>query len=334
MFKNLASIFLTFVGYVYFLIFKKTPNIFYQSYVRSYCFTNGLIRDVLCFFVILANHEKNDFKKEKSNILQDIDFKLVNEKIINNGYYKFDKLLDKNFLSKIKEFSENTNCIFYDDNGHKKKTFFNKYDSIFHSSKYSFEEEDIYNFKEINSIINDNSIIKICKNYFRSKVFFSQASMWWSPVRNSKNTIKTELANKSAQFYHFDLDRIKWLKFFIYLTDIDEYSGPHEYVSKTHLRFSKNQKILKKGYERIDNDLIIKNYDSNRINKILGPSGTIFVGDTSCFHRGSPPIDAHRLLLVLEFSNSLFGAKYNIIKSRQNNILNPNLISKYKIRLN
>ena len=45
--------------------------------------------------------------------------------------------------------------------------------------------------------------------------------------------------SEAAQMFHFDLDRIKWLKFFIYLTDVKINSGPHVYVSGTHKPFSK-----------------------------------------------------------------------------------------------
>ena len=55
-----------------------------------------------------------------------------------------------------------------------------------------------------------------------------------------------------AQLYHFDLDRPKWLKFFIYLNDVENIShGPHLFIEKTHKLFSKPYKILIKRYQRI-----------------------------------------------------------------------------------
>ena len=55
-----------------------------------------------------------------------------------------------------------------------------------------------------------------------------------------------------AQLYHFDLDRPKWLKFFIYLNDVENLDhGPHSYIKNTHKVFAKPYKILIKRYQRI-----------------------------------------------------------------------------------
>ena len=154
--------------------------------------------------------------------------------------------------------------------------------------------------------------------------------MWWTPVRN-KTSLNTEIANRSAQFFHFDLDRIKWLKFFIYLTDTTLEDGPHEYIQGTNKVLGKNKNLLKKGYKRIDEKEIYSCYESSFIKKLLGKKGTIFVGDTSCFHRGFPPIKNDRLLLVLEYSNSLFGGNYSKIKSNQNLNFDSRLKIKNKV---
>ena len=63
-----------------------------------------------------------------------------------------------------------------------------------------------------------------------------------------------------------------------------------------------------KGYSRISEEKIKKHYKKDILKKICGPKGTVFIGDTSCYHRGFPSKNNHRLMLVIEFSNSLFGA--------------------------
>ena len=57
--------------------------------------------------------------------------------------------------------------------------------------------------------------------------------MWWSTARGKKPTIKSETTNKSAHFFHFDLDRPKWLKLFIYLSDVGNLNGPHIYIKNS-----------------------------------------------------------------------------------------------------
>ena len=36
----------------------------------------------------------------------------------------------------------------------------------------------------------------------------------------------------AAQMFHFDMDRPKWLKFFIYINDVNEKNGPHFFIPK------------------------------------------------------------------------------------------------------
>mgnify|MGYP001486375786 CR=1 FL=1 len=112
-----------------------------------------------------------------------------------------------------------------------------------------------------------------------------------------------------AQLYHFDLDRIKWLKFFVYLTDVNENDGPHCYIEGTHKVFSKPYKLIKKGYKRINDDEIFSYFDKKKERKLTGKKGTIFVGDSSAFHKGLNPKENLRVMLSIEYCNSLFGAK-------------------------
>ena len=70
---------------------------------------------------------------------------------------------------------------------------------------------------------------------------------------------------------------ITFLKFFFYLTDVDEYSGPHEFVLKSHLRKKiKHQMSLK----RISDLDILSTYGKENIKTIYGKSGNGFAGDT------------------------------------------------------
>ena len=69
--------------------------------------------------------------------------------------------------------------------------------------------------------------------------------------------------------FHFDLDRICWLKVFIYLTDTDEDSGPHEYVETSHQVGAKPQELLNEGYSRISEEKIKKHYKKDILKKFV-----------------------------------------------------------------
>lgn len=337
MIKNIISVFLTFFGYFYYLISKITPKIFFQSYVRCYCFSNGLISKILSFFVsfIRIRKQNKDDYLDDYNLNKNLNFNEINKTLSKKGYYRIPYKLDKEIVEKIIKFSLETDCTYLDD---KKKKFIsrfnlNKMKHEYVSSKYSYDESALFNFKPIKDILFDTNFTLIAKNYFGVKPCYSNLAMWWSPPRSKKPTYLSEEANESAQFFHFDLDRIKWLKLFIYLTDVDDQTGPHEYIQSSHKTFNKPKKILKKGYKRINEDEIRNYYEDDTIKRITGEKGTMFIGDTSCFHRGLPPLNKNRLILVIEYSNSMFGSEYSKIEIKDNNIVNykNNLIINHKI---
>jgi hypothetical protein len=332
MFKNLISISLCVFGYFYYLLFRKTPSYIYQSFVRSFCFTNGLIVFFLNFLTKIENINFFFYKKyfiENKTVFKNTNFEEVNKCLKKNGYYILNEKISEVLIDKILNFSRDHICYYHDDNGKKKSEYFNE--NIldeFKSAKYYYDPSEIYN-SFINDLIFDDTLITIAKNYFNTVPYLSNLSMWWSPVRKTKISLENEIANQSAQFFHFDLDKIKWLKVFFYITDTDIFSGPHEYVEGSHKLFAKPKELRNLGYERLPDNLIRKYYSKDKIKKILGLRGTVFVADTSCYHRGSPPLKGHRLLLQIEYASSLFGDNNTkIIESSKNRKINYNLKTK------
>ncbi len=305
-FINCINIIITLIGFLFFKITKKTPNFFYQSYVRSYCFTNSRTKNLLTKFCQRKNFQ--EIEMPKSKILdKSVNYSKVLSDIEKNGYHVFDTKISEQIVNDILNFSLNVECDVYDDNGELVKKKFKSRDEII-SSKYEIPVNRILENKQVRQIINDYGFLKIANLYFKTQPILSDVSMWWSPVRNYETNENIEKKNRSAQMFHFDLDRICWLKLFIYLTDTDETSGPHEYIEKSHKVGSKPKDLLSKGYNRISENIIKQHYSSSNIKKICGSKGTMFIGDTSCYHRGQPPKENDRLMLVIEFSNSLFGA--------------------------
>ena len=116
-------------------------------------------------------------------------------------------------------------------------------------------------------------------------------------------------SSEAAQLFHFDMDRLKFIKFFIYLTDVDEEHGPHVYVARSHVR--KPSLVRRDG--RIVDEEILSAYGADAIVEITGPQGTILAVDTRGFHKGRAPEAGDRLMFQVEYANSLFGVPYNRI---------------------
>jgi hypothetical protein len=148
----------------------------------------------------------------------------------------------------------------------------------------------------------DPVILNVARNYLQCEPIFDFPAMWWSTC------FSKEASSEAAQLYHFDMDRIKWLKFFFYINDVTIENGPHCYIQGTHKPRNKPQKLLNRGYTRISDADLRPYYNSEDFKMLCADAGTVFAGDTTCWHKGSPLRSGHRLVFELEYTGSLFGA--------------------------
>lgn len=146
----------------------------------------------------------------------------------------------------------------------------------------------------------DPYILSTAAKYLGCTPIHVQTNIWFSfPTFLEKNNLST-----NAQMFHQDKEFTKFLKVFIYLSDVGEDSGPHRYVEGSHLDEAHAFGI---GFsDRIPDDEITRYYDAKRIKTLLGPAGTITFGDTSCVHKGQPVVAGHRTMLQFEYAASLY----------------------------
>lgn len=143
----------------------------------------------------------------------------------------------------------------------------------------------------------DRTFHAVAQAYLGSEVVNDSASMWWSAPSSGADL------SAAAQLFHYDMSRPNWLKFFVYLTDVTETSGPHVYVRGSHR--SKPGNLWRDG-RRSDAEIVAV-YGEADVVPILGPAGTMFAADTIGFHKGEAVTDGERLVFQLEYSNTLFG---------------------------
>jgi hypothetical protein len=130
-------------------------------------------------------------------------------------------------------------------------------------------------------------------------VVFDGVASWWMFESDPK------FASLNAQAFHADRERLSFLKFFFYLTDIDENTGPHVYAEGTH----KSRPIKFRGDRRYS-DQELKDKGLN-FTPIYGHSGTVIVANTQGLHKGvAPRVPNHgRLLFEIQVSDSLQGIR-------------------------
>ncbi len=242
----------------------------------------------------------------------------IAENIKENGYYIFEDKLPDNVVNEITKFSREQPARILDFSKHvtfTEEEFLIDEENIL-SPKYSFKHDRLIRNKNIQSIVFDENLLHIAQEYLEVKPIVDAVSLWWSAPFDKKGT------SAAAQEFHFDMDRIKFLKFFIYLTDVGPDNGPHCYVPKSHKILPKE--LRKDG--RYSDETIEKHFGKHL--EICKPKATMMFVDTRGFHKGKPLIKGERLLFQMEFTNSLLGQKVHEFKS--NFIIDKAKKEKYK----
>lgn len=276
------------------IIYKSlfTKGFFYH-YIQAF-FTNIKIR------IFISNIERKIFNKLygkyfftlNSNSAKE-NFKLLEERGVTN---KFELKNFNNYKGDIINYFEN-NKIFNDKNP-SEKFYLNDRDPSLKIGYY--DPETTAKCPYIFDIINDDLILSTASLFFNSPFKLDYASVWWS----FKNTGEVK---EKTQSFHRDLDSFNLLKFFIYLTDVDENSGANQYLKFSHNNYY-NKKISREAIaeNELDNEAI------NNLYTFTGKSGSVIAANTFGFHRGKTPTSKDRLMLVLAFS--LIGTFYGPAK--------------------
>lgn len=146
----------------------------------------------------------------------------------------------------------------------------------------------------------DGTCAAIAGAYFRSRPVFDFLTMWWTTGRGARDL------SGAAQQFHYDMDRLFFLKFFVYLTDVEADNGPHVYVAGSHRR----KPASLREDRRFSDAEVAAAYPAERIRHITGPRGTVFVADTRGLHKGEPVRTGERLVLQVEYALNRFGQNY------------------------
>jgi hypothetical protein len=300
---NIARLFF-WGGFYWFRFFGYTPKYSYLSLRKLFYTSNGNF-NMKVSKRLAKNQPTYTIAGLNNSILGRLSPESVNDiaaSIQRDGFYKFDTLLDPAIINDLTEFSLRTKAeLMPKVAGHNKFDFFNIDKPL--TIKYEYHEGDLVQNKNIQRLISDAGIISVAQAFLGTRPILDMIAMWWS-------TPSKRASSEVAQLYHWDMERIKFLKIFFYLTEVTENTGPHCYIKGSNNGFP--EAVRKDG--RISDEEIKTNYPKENILEITGAKGTILAVDTSGFHKGKNLSERNRLLLQFEFANSLFGVKNNYFK--------------------
>jgi hypothetical protein len=142
--------------------------------------------------------------------------------------------------------------------------------------------------KALHDIAFDENLVELAARYFGCRPYVDSIQAWWSLTGNDEP--------QEAENFHRDNDGIRFLKFFLYLTDVGEEDGPHKFVVSSHTE----AKLLER--RRFNDAEVERAFGKNRILTITGQAGDAFMEDTFGLHKGQLPVTGRRLLAQVRYS--------------------------------
>jgi hypothetical protein len=283
-------------GYYWYKVFNKTPWYSYLSLRKLFYTSNTQFNRRLSDRIAKENAA---YPIAGSGILGELsadDLNAISQEIQKNGYYVFPAKLRMETVNYLIDLSYRTKAKLVPTPKHGEPFDFFKRGNE-RAIKYQYFERDLIQDPIIQELISDRSILAVSQAFLKSKPVIDLISMWWSTA------VSKEASSEVAQLYHWDMERIKFLKFFFYLTDVDTDTGPHCYIKGSNNGFPKS---VRRDGRILDNE-IRQAYPEESLIEINGKAGSILAVDTSGFHKGKNLQRGDRLLLQFEFANSLFG---------------------------
>lgn len=171
--------------------------------------------------------------------------------------------------------------------------------------KHHVPEAAVVAVPEVQALLVDPTLRALAGAYLGCQPVCTLTATWWSSP--SPDGPCSEI----AQLFHEDRDHPSFLKFFLYVTDVDGARGPHVYVRGSH----RGRPGALRADRRFGDDEVARHYRAEDIVALCGPRGTLFAADTSGLHKGLPPVAGSRLVFQIEFADSLFGAPYRRVST-------------------
>jgi hypothetical protein len=296
------------IGWCVYLLMHKTPPFAYQSMTALFCLTSGRSNDA--FSKVIGLFKRPYRFTDARGVLGDMGDQRVREPVVaqlrNRGYYVFNKCVPEELCDKLLQYAlSHPSTVRKMDGGQGVKVAKLPYTrDAPEAVRYDFDVQDLLRNPDVQSLLADLSFVALAQDYLGARPVLDVLTMWWHTGYSDRPD------SEAGQFFHFDLDRPKWLKYFIYLTDVGPDNGPHAFVAGSHRTGAMPKQLLKKGYARLSDEEVANAFDRKDILELTAPRGSIIAEDTRGLHKGKHVQRGDRLVLQLQFSNSLFGGYY------------------------
>lgn len=165
-----------------------------------------------------------------------------------------------------------------------------------------YRDEDIVRVPHLLELANHPRVLAPVARWLGGRPTLAALRLWWS-------TPSGDGTPEHAELFHRDVDDLRFVKLFVYLTDVTENTGPHVFVDGSHLvdRLT--------AIRRYEDDEVEAAFGAERIRRLVGPAGTAFLENTYGMHRGVPPATGPRLIFqpLYALSPLIYGPRRPVI---------------------
>lgn len=170
-----------------------------------------------------------------------------------------------------------------------------------HSHIGYHDDADVVRAPNLLALANRPDILAIVEAFLGCRPTISYMATWWSYV--------TGISAQQAENFHRDVDDWRFVKLFVYLSDVDDSKGPHVYVRK-----SANEATAG-SLRRYTDEEIGAQYPAEDIVFMKGQAGSGFLENTYGIHKGQPVSEGNRLIFQAVYSVSVlpYGPKRPVI---------------------
>jgi hypothetical protein len=155
--------------------------------------------------------------------------------------------------------------------------------------RYMWRMSELISVPAVRRLLADGTLHRLAQDYIGCAPILTSVTLWLETASNAKI---------NSQNYHYDNDGPSFLKFFVYLNDIDSEAGAHNYIQGTHRHQKPPPFDRPRLYERED---LLRFFGRENEIVFTGPAGMILAEDTAGFHKGTKP-KHYRLLMQLQYA--------------------------------
>ena len=138
------------------------------------------------------------------------------------------------------------------------------------------------------ALANDPRILAVVSRYLGCRPTLGYLAVWWS--------YHTGVGAQHAENFHRDVDDWRFVKLFVYLSDVAADNGPHVYVS--HSAASSKLRQVR----RLSDAEVTAAFGSEKVLTMTGRAGEGFLEDTFGIHKGQPVGVGRRLMFQAVYS--------------------------------